>query len=241
MKQLLCKSFLIILLSLLVCQLSQVSCQGNLSDSLVKERLLFVQKSLKTDAQKTRYWWNGWLYGYSAASVGQGAVYFISNDKSTKQDMALGAITTILGAANQFITPLKPSSDIDSLFLFPENNTAEQLYELEFAEKLLKERALREQETRNWQAHAICGAVNIGSGLVTWLGFKRTVWDGLENFALNTAITEAQIWSQPIRAKRDYEKYCKGNLSSNSPNTKLSELYWYVSVYPGGAGIRIVF
>jgi hypothetical protein len=39
---------------------------------------------------------------------GQAAVYFSSDDKSLRQDMALGAATTFLGAMNQLITPIDP-------------------------------------------------------------------------------------------------------------------------------------
>ncbi|MCK7538546.1 MAG: hypothetical protein MZV63_50095 [Marinilabiliales bacterium] len=48
--------------------------------------------------------------------------------------------------------------------------------------ELLKMLAVREKEGRSWKTHAIAGAVNLSSGLITWLGFKRTVWDGIGEF-----------------------------------------------------------
>jgi hypothetical protein len=237
MKKIQLKIVFVITINVLTSFLQSVYCQNTLSDSSIAERIKFIQNSLQSDESKTKYWWNGWLYGYSVATIGQGAVCLINDNKSTRQDMALGAITTLLGAANQFITPLKPYSFSDSLSLFPERNRTESISKLVFAEKLLKEKSLQEEKARNWQTHAICGAVNLGSGLITWLGFKRTFRDGLSNFALNTAISEAQIWSQPIRAKKDYEKYVTGSYQED----KISKLTMYVSVFPGGAGIHIIF
>jgi hypothetical protein len=83
--------------------------------------------------------------------------------------------------------------------------------------------------------------VNLGSGLITWLGYNRTFLDGLENFALNTLITEAQIWTQPVKAVRDYEKYCQ----TNSPGVETISASrggdWSWSIYPGGFFVRYVF
>ena len=76
-----------------------------------------------------------------------------------------------------------------------------------YSEEMLKEIAEREKEGRSWKMHALTGAVNLSTGLITWLGFKRSVWDGLEIFALNTAVTELQIWTQPTRAIKDYKNY----------------------------------
>lgn len=211
------------------------------SDSVKINKIRFIEESIRKDEQKTRLWWNGWLIGYGAATVGQGAVYFISNDKSLKQDMALGAFTTILGFANQFISSLKLTKDFEQLELLPSNSPDEKDKKLQFAEELLKEHARCEILARNWQSHALCGVVNIGGGLITWLGFKRTIWDGIANFALNTAITEAQIWTSPLRAKKDYENYLKKYGTSDYSLSYKQEIDWYFNVFPGGAGIKIVF
>jgi hypothetical protein len=87
---------------------------------------------------------------------------------------------------------------------------------------------------RSWKTHAICGVVNLSSGMITWLGFKRTVWAGLGNFALNTLISEAQIWSQPTRSIRDYKEYNKKYKSGTTSYYLKYKLKWFVSAYPGG-------
>jgi hypothetical protein len=89
--------------------------------------------------------------------------------------------------------------------------------------------------------HAASAAVNLGSGLVTWLGFDRSLSAGLWNFALNTAITEAQIWSQPTKAIKDYKKYCesyKNGVPQTFHKVKPSLL---VNAFPGGLSLRLSF
>jgi hypothetical protein len=209
----------------------QPSGQVPVPDSTITTRLKEVQELLHQDRIAAKRWWNGWLVGYSAATAGQGAVYFLSDNKATKQDMALGSATTFLGAMGQLITPLVPS----------DSYTYDQLITVDNYEEWLKEIALREKKGRSWKTHAITGAVNIGSGLITWLGFKRTIWEGIGNFALNTAITEAQIWTQPIKAFNDYQKYYKKyHLEPDSEVLKPGKEL-HVQVYPGGFSFEFNF
>jgi len=177
--------------------------QPPVSDSMVRVRLDVVQKMIQKDATNTGRWWWGWLVGYSAATVGQVAGGLVTDNLKTRQDLYLGAATTFVGAAGQFLQPVRLSTYPDQLSLMPENTSAERLIKLEKAEEFLQQRAMSEQDGRSWQVHAVSTAVNLASGLITWLGFKRTWQDGLVNFAINEAITEAQIWSQPMRAKSE--------------------------------------
>lgn len=215
--------------------------QIELADSVVSARLQTIESMLNKGKPNANLWWYGWLAGYSAATIGQGAVFLSANDRSLKQDMALGAATTFLGAVGQLITPMVPGYASDGLKKIPGDTKDERWKKLIEAEKLLKESALREKSGRSWQTHAIAGAVNIGSGLITWLGFKRDIWAGLENFALNTCITEAQIWTQPTKAMRDYKNYCKSYKSGENPVAIRHDVVWLVSGSPGGVQLRIVF
>lgn len=150
-----------ILLIILCFHIRNACAQNENSDSVKLNKIRFIEESLRKDEQKTRLWWDGWLIGYGAATIGQGAVYFISNDKSMKQDMALGAVTTILGVANQFISSLKPTRDFERLELLPSDSQEEIDKKLQIAEELLKEHARCEVLARNWQTHALSGVVNL--------------------------------------------------------------------------------
>lgn len=234
------KKVLLILL-LTIFQFNSIFAQSEIPDSIVRERLHCIQNMLNKGRPNANLWWYGWLVGYSAATVGQGIVYFVSNDKSLRQDMALGAATTFLGAAGQLITPMVSGYAPGRFDLLPENTSEERLIKLVYAEDLLKSCADREIEGRSWQTHTICSVVNLSSGLITWLGFKRSVWAGLGNFALNTAITEAQIWSQPTRSINNYNEYNRKYKFAPISYYYKHKMKCYVNAYPGGVILKLSF
>lgn len=220
---------------------SPIFAQNVIPDSLVTIRLQYLKNALEHDKANTNRWWYGWLGGYSAATIGQGAVYLNSNDKSLRQDMALGAATTLLGAAGQFFCPLIPGHEPEKFNSISANTPDEQLKKLAVAEQLLNDCAKREKLARHWKYHALTGAVNLGGGLITWLGFKRNIGAGIGYFALNTAITEAQIWTQPIFAKRAYQKYRLEYLKNTDDLAFVPKAKWYVGANSGGIGVKVVF
>jgi hypothetical protein len=155
--------------------------------------------------------------------------------------MALGSATTFLGAIGVLITPIVPPK---SSFQIPDihaNDSSQAFIDIANSEQLLKEIAQKEKEGRSWKIHAVTGAVNIGSGLITWLGFKRSLGDGLVNFAINTVITEAQIWTQPVRAIKDYQNYCSNNTTSSIIQNLKPERKLYLCSCPAGFVIRLDF
>jgi hypothetical protein len=215
--------------------------QEAIPDSLVQERIRCIETMLEQDRKGTDAWWYGWLAGYSALTVGQGAVGLASEDKATRQDMALGAATTLLGAAGQFISPLHPGKKGRMLAELPESTPEERLKKLTIAEEYLENVAKTEKFGRSWQNHALYGAVSIGSGLVTWLGFKRTIWAGLGNFALNTVVSEIQIWTQPTRSLKNYREYRRKYQSDVTGIAPKPGPEFYFGVLPDGIGLRISF
>jgi hypothetical protein len=240
-KECILNSRAIILVILFLIKYVNISAQSEMADSIVTERLKLIETMLDKGKANANLWWYGWLAGYSAATIGQGAVFLSTNDKALKQDMALGAGTTFLGALGQIITPMVPGYASERLKKISEETQVERLKKLTSAEELLKESALREKSGRSWQTHAIAGVVNISSGLITWFGFKRDLMAGLENFALNTFITEAQIWTQPTKAMKDYKYYCKKYKTGETPIALKPEIVWFVSGSPGGVQLRIMF
>jgi len=232
---------IVLLLSVFCFHVKPVSGQKQDNDSLLAVKLQFLKGSLERDHQLTQRWWYGWLGAYSAATIAQGAIYFSSDNKSVRQDMILGAATTILGAAGQFISPFIPNNEYNKFALYSEGSCDEQLVKFEAAEKLLYEWSEKERLALTWQNHILCTAVNLGGGLITWLGFKRTLKDGLINFAINTVVTEAQIWSQPTLAKRQYKKYCRSYLEGAEIYSYQPEITCYIQAKPGGIGLKITF
>lgn len=215
-----------------------LAAQDNVSDPQVIERLTEIRKMLAHERLSDNRWWYGWLGAYSAATIAQTGVWIAARDLDTRQDMALGAATTFLGAAGQMISPLKPNHEWQRIGQMPERTPGEKRIKLIESERLLQQNALNERMGRSFKTHAVSTVVNIGSGLVTWLGFKRSIWAGLGNFALNEVITETQIFTQPRRAMRDYEDY----LNRNQFNSlKSRQVAISLNMYPGGMALIVRF
>ena len=102
----------IILLLLFLFPIHPALAQNELSDAQIQERLQVIHHMLEQGKPNANIWWYGWLIGYSAVTIGQGAVYMTSTDKATRQDMALGAATTFLGAMGQIISPMVPGGSM---------------------------------------------------------------------------------------------------------------------------------
>jgi len=204
-----------------------------------------IRTDIKRLAAENRHaantWWYSWLAGYGAATVVQTGIAVTSPELKTRQDMWNGAATTFLGVVGLLATPLVPKeSEVNKLM--SEGKDVGHIYtSSDFSESMLKDIARREQFGRSWKVHAVTGVVNIGSGLVTWLGFKRTFGEGMVTFAINTVITEAQIWSQPIRAVRDYKKYIQVRSNGKLAGPALPSKQWIMSATPGGLNIRLRF
>lgn len=233
-----------VLLIITTCLISilQVNGQQSVTFEGKNEQPDYVKSILQKDGQRRSAWWWGWLGGYSAATAGQLIAGISSNKLSFRQDMYLGAATTLVGAAGQFFSPVSPPFQPAGTQIYSPGGSPGQNEQLANAEEMLKEYARLEAEGRSWKMHALSGAVNLSSGLITWLGFKRTWKDGLLNFAFNTAITEAQIWSQPMLAHRTYTRYMINNQkSSGSLDNKKSAINFSVKASPNCFSLCLSF
>jgi hypothetical protein len=243
-----CQIFLVMLLSILL-KSSLLFAQDSIPDSEVRERLHTIQGMLDAGRPGANLWWTGWLVGYSAATVVQTSLMVASDNLSTRQDMGLGAITTLLGAAGQLVTPMTPAKAPGLLAMLSENTAEERMNKLQAAELLLMESSERERFGRSWQTHVLVGLVNISTGLVTWLAFDRDLKAGLVIFAINTAITEVQIFTQPTKAMKDYKNYLQkytpvqdAHLSKASYSLELVSLIVPLQMKCGlGLGVKVVF
>ena len=215
--------------------------QDSIPEDLIKERIQCIEDLLNQSKKSVNTWWYGWLGVYSAATIAQGTVLLVNKDLSTRQDMALGGVTSLLGTSFQLLTPLNPGKDAQYIAQLPESNTLELSDKLRMAEELLEINATKEKAGRSWKIHALNEAVNLGSGLVTWLAFKHSVWDGVSNFVLNTIVTETQIWTQPNRLTKDYQNYNRKYKSESNFVNKQSQPEFFLRTYAGGVSLSVVF
>ncbi len=243
------KSVLILIMFLLITGRALYSQTGR-NDSITFYSASVLKKLVKENSLQAKKWWNAWLIGYGAATVVQSGIAITSDELTVKQDMWNGAATTFLGVAGLLLTPLVPGKSELNKIVREGKETGHIYTDSDLYSALLKEIARREKFGRSWKVHAVTLVVNAGSGLVTWLAFDRSFSDGLVIFAINTAVTETQIWTQPVRAVRDYERYIKtvGNgIHARQEGTTRTEApprpspKWYFSASPGGAALRIRF
>ena len=210
-------------------------------DSIVNQKILFLQRSINYDQKATNQWWYGWMAGYGALTAGQAAVWYSSDNTVLRQDMATGAATTFLGMIGQFISDYQPQHFAEKFNQLPDGTQTERRIKLSQMEKFMTDRSFMEAEARKWKAHLPSLGVNLASGLVTWIGFHRTVWDGVANFALNCVISESQIWTQPLRAKKELKRYHERFSGTEAAGIYRREINCNFIVSAGGAGIKIVF
>ena len=212
----------------------------SLSISPLTNQLTLLEKILHSNERSAEKWWITWTALYAAATVGQGAVAIATNDLSTRQDMIVGAGTTVLGMASQLFTPVSTEFKFIGADSIARLSDAEKQLRLTQGEEILKKQAQIAQAGKGWQVHALSGAVNLASGLITWIGFKRSFGEGVFNFALNTVITETQIWTQPIRAKKDYKQYLQAKNRGFGPSLAHTP-EWYGQVSPASCSFGIRF
>lgn len=229
--------FLLVLLSI------DVFSQSSLPDTTsIDERIQTIEQMLGASHKSASLWNNTWLYGYSAATVIQGVVSIGTRETTLRQDMVLGAGTTFLGAAFQLLSPLDVGSRADVLSQMPDSTVEEKILKLQLAEEILQKISKREKDGRSLQIRGLNTAVNLSSGLITWLGFKRSFRDGVVNFLINTVISETQIWTQPTRGVRDYRQYCNKYKHKNlSITQKQPSMEFLLRTYPSGVALIIQF
>lgn len=206
----------------------------DLGDAEVTNRLAYIQNSFDGGRKAADLWWSSWLIGYSAATAGQVAAYSNSGDEKQRQDMRVGSVTTALGAAAQLAFPQEAGWFAAQLRAMPGDTPEARRVKLASAEGYLRKAAAQESFGRSWKTQAMAAAVNLAAGLTIWLHYNRPAKDGLVVFAIGQIISEAQIFSQPMRAVRDLREYEQRpdfgavGMAANPGRT------WYVGVTPGG-------
>lgn len=212
---------------------------GQINDSAVTKRIERLQYDLKKDQRANKIWWNSWLAAYSVGTVVQITSGIINEDIAWKQDMYLGGGLTALGVASLLISPVvKVDGDyyrsVDGLSFDEQKNLLKEL------ESLYEASANWEEIGRSWQIHALTIGVNMVGGVVTWLVFDRTPLVGFVNFAINTVVTEAQIWTQPILAQKGWGKY-NADFSVKEKDYFGSKAQLSLIAMPGRVSLRLSF
>lgn len=215
-------------------------------DGEVRERLTYIDSSLKEGEFASNLWYWGWIGGYSGLAAAHLTIYFAKPDlladtrKHGRQDMMTGFITSILGVGGLAIDPMVPGYARNRFIDMPDGTAEERLAKLKQAEYWLKKSSQREIDGRGWLNHVLNFAVNFTAGMVIWLGFDRPWYDLFITFGPGFAIGEIQIFTQPTRAINDWERYQRKYMMASVPRRDDS-VSWYMAAFPGGFVAGIYF
>jgi hypothetical protein len=200
-----------------------------ISDATAARRTQFIQTRLDQGTASARWWWYGWLGGYSVAAVAQGAVGLATHDEALRASMLVGAAGSALGTISVIAMPFPPTHAASELRASA-GMTAQQRHTLALGS--LKSCADAEKLGRSWLPHALGAAVAVAQGLVLWIGFDQPV-DGAASAALSLVVAEAQIFTQPMRAVDDLASYERQFSRSQG-----SALQWRLAWSPQGLAVR---
>ena len=184
-------------------------------------KLLFLSERLHAGHTAAKVWYWSWTAIYAAGTVGQMLGFMLSTDFETQVNFAVGAATTALALLLQLIPGFPPESAPRELDGMPDATPEQRRLKLKRAEELMEESADAELFGRSWVLHVASAAVSIAGGLILWLGYGWFV-DGLLNAVGGIAVTELQIWTQPMRATRDWDEYRARFLAPQAHTTRPS-------------------
>jgi hypothetical protein len=202
------------------------------ADAEVQRRLDFIQGSLDGGRKAADLWWYGWLYGYAGATAQQFAAHLRTNSVKQKQDTAVGYVTGAFGVLGQVAAPVQAGRLALRLDAMPGETPEQRRVKLAAGERFLRRAAAQEEFGRSWKMQAITLAVNLGTGLFVWLHYGRPDTDGIWFFFLGQAVSEVQIFTQPMRAVRDLRAYEQG--SFGGADARAGRPVWYLNASPGG-------
>lgn len=200
-------------------------------------RLRFIDVRLRSEAHRARIWSWTWGLSYGALTAGQAVPAFLVDDRGTRIDLAVGAVSSAFGVALLVVMPLEVMADSDLLaerlaHLAPGADPTALLAD---AERMLASAADDEAFGVSLWLHAGNVAFNVLVGLVLGLGFGR--WEsGAISTGIGIAVGEAMILTQPDRLRDDLARYRAGQLDPAPP-----AISWRLAplAFPSGGGLAL--
>lgn len=161
----------------------------------------------------------------------------VRDDRSgTRIDNAVGAISSSLGVL-PFALPLDARFAAATFRAIAERTPEEGRAKLARGERMLAAIAEQEAFGRSWVSHALGGAVALGTALVLSVGFDRPA-SGVVSGVTGLALTEAQIFTQPIHAIEDWDAYRRAAATATPPPPRAQPtLAWSACATGGALGI----
>lgn len=195
-------------LALIVCSIlcARVAGAGEGRDARVEERLEWLEQRIQAEARGATLWESAWSV-VDVGGVGYG-IYSLSRQK-TRGELAAGIVGVTkasLGVLAISILPLHATLGARELAR-RERDEQDRVARLDFAEKVLYRNVVDVEQRYTWRPHVLGLAVHlVGAAIIGALGDWKKAGT---SFGIGIAVTEAQIWTRPWRARRDLREYRK--------------------------------
>jgi hypothetical protein len=208
-------------------------------DEEVQARLHFLRDKLQAGVTTNMLWYAGWSSFYGAAMVAQLARVGFTDNTAERADLIVSASKATIGVVARLLRPPSAIHGSRELTGMPERTAEERWRKVVRAEALLARNAKESDQRYSWIAHTVNLALNIGGGLIVWLGYDDFV-RGASSAGIGIIVGEVQIWSQPWRAKRDWQEYQR-RFGARAAVPSSVRLTFTPAVIPSGAGAMIGF
>lgn len=172
-------------------------------------RLRFLSGLLQEESQAARRWTLGWGGAYGALTVAQLGVMGLFPHEE-QPDWYWGALSSVVGVAFTVMDPLEVLEG-GAVYAQRLRHMAPQdaCMLINEGERMLREGAAHEAQSRSWFIHVGNVLFNVGLGLVLGLGYGRWT-SGLINAAVGAAIGEATILTAPSQLISGWARYRSG-------------------------------
>jgi len=188
---------------------------GSMTSEKESERISFIQKEFDESRLYTSIWWYGWMGVYTASAGVSFGVAAASDDKTVRITQTVSGVQSVIGLAGLVFSPIPPAYAAGTFHDMPESSSDERMRKLKEGERLLKETSDVEEFGSSWVTHLLNFAVGASGALVIWKVYDDEIEDAggdpqkeaLYNFILSFGIGELQIFTQPTRGIKAWNRY----------------------------------
>lgn len=199
------RMLLMLTVMILVAYSATLTLAADISTEDYQLRTEFLESGLDENQRHARYWQNGWSTFYTVSAVAQAALWIDADNNDDSINYGIGSLKSAAALADMLLRPHPGRHGAELVRSLPEATPEQRHERLGYAEMVLRDSATRAASRRTWQPHLKVIGVNLIAGaLIAGFGDEG---DALTSTALGIAIGEAQIWTQPTRYVKDWEKY----------------------------------
>jgi hypothetical protein len=170
----------------------------------VAEKTARIETALAAGEDDARLWWNGWLVGIGAATLGEATIAIATKSDKQRHAAAVGAVGSGLGVLGVLFTSRAALSGRSRLAEMDASTPEARREKLRVAEKILDDAAEEQSLGHSPLAHFGAIVVNVTGTSILWWRYHQYL-DGWLNLVVGTIVSEAQILTHPtfaLRARR---------------------------------------